>query len=370
MYYPGDEVRFLYTGEFGKIRSITPEGLYMVQLLADGDVIPALEESIVLSSMFKGVVAPPVEQKKAPKAPKPQYRGSAPSTADLYGYSDEELERIENGESEPIKKERPTQTGSELELLPGSNSGLQIAFVPDIYEEGKFAIWLLNDTQASIRFDYRLTTSPAMGLPQELSHNIMAQEAFAIGEFQTQWLAMLPTLYFEAKAFGVHKEMKLKANQLFKAPQSLPLLGGEGLLFLLAHKLVAKEAEDISKYTERQVEAPQYKNRNLTPVQLIDLQKFTNFPKDIDLHIENLATPELIAKMTEAQMMALQLNSFQKFLAEAIRLGVTKIYAIHGNGKLRLRDEIHKSLSKNHYVKSYKNEYFAGYGFGATEILL
>ena len=41
---------------------------------------------------------------------------------------------------------------------------------------------------------------------------------------------------------------------------------------------------------------------------------------------------------------------------------------IHGVGKGKLKDEVHKVLRQVPEIKSFTNEWMGGYGFGATEI--
>jgi dsDNA-specific endonuclease/ATPase MutS2 len=74
--------------------------------------------------------------------------------------------------------------------------------------------------------------------------------------------------------------------------------------------------------------------------------------------------------MTPAQILQLQLQVFEEYLNNAIRLGIPKVYIIHGLGKGRLRNDIQKRLSRNPYVRMFQNQHHHKYGFGATEVFL
>ncbi len=62
------------------------------------------------------------------------------------------------------------------------------------------------------------------------------------------------------------------------------------------------------------------------------------------------------------------MEAFDKFLSQAIRLGVSKVFVIHGVGKGKLKDKIVTRLIQMPDVTNFKNEYHSKYGFGATEI--
>ena len=60
----------------------------------------------------------------------------------------------------------------------------------------------------------------------------------------------------------------------------------------------------------------------------------------------------------------------QKFLDRAIRLGVPRIFVIHGLGEGKLREAIAARLKEHPDVVKFKNEFHHKYGYGATEVYL
>jgi dsDNA-specific endonuclease/ATPase MutS2 len=74
--------------------------------------------------------------------------------------------------------------------------------------------------------------------------------------------------------------------------------------------------------------------------------------------------------MSNQEMLHLQLSKFQQALERAIAHGADKLYAIHGVGSGKLRNEIHALLKQYREVKSFNNDYHPRYGFGATEVIL
>jgi len=107
--------------------------------------------------------------------------------------------------------------------------------------------------------------------------------------------------------------------------------------------------EDLKTYTEKNSTKPKRKPmyRN---VDSYDPRALAHFNNEIDLHIEKLVSGD--RKMKNSEMLRLQLLRFDSFLAEAIRLGVDRVFVIHGVGKGKLKNEIATRLMKHPDVKT------------------
>ena len=88
---------------------------------------------------------------------------------------------------------------------------------------------------------------------------------------------------------------------------------------------------------------------------------------ELDLHIERLTNRR--EKLNNSEMMRLQLSRFDQYMDEAIRLGVERVFIIHGLGTGRLKNAIASRLIALSEVKTFKNEYHPKYGWGATEVI-
>ena len=71
----------------------------------------------------------------------------------------------------------------------------------------------------------------------------------------------------------------------------------------------------------------------------------------------------------KVEKLQLQLDHFEQYIDKAIRLGVPRIYVIHGIGKGKLKNMIASRLIQNPQIKTFKNEYHPRYGWGATEVI-
>lgn len=87
---------------------------------------------------------------------------------------------------------------------------------------------------------------------------------------------------------------------------------------------------------------------------------------EIDLHIEKLT--DSMRGMTNADIIQLQLSTLETYLRLAINNYQDHMVIIHGLGKGKLRDEVHRILSATPEVDTYANEWHGRYGFGATEV--
>lgn len=96
-------------------------------------------------------------------------------------------------------------------------------------------------------------------------------------------------------------------------------------------------------------------------------QKIKDLTREIDLHIEELM--DSYSGLTNAQILAIQLEHFEKELDYCLNNGIKKLIVIHGVGNGKLKQEITAILKTvddiSFYDASYKN-----YGFGATEIMI
>jgi len=96
-------------------------------------------------------------------------------------------------------------------------------------------------------------------------------------------------------------------------------------------------------------------------------QKLKDLQKEVDLHIEELVDNH--SGLTNAQMLNMQIEEFEKQLDDAFANGLKKIVFIHGVGNGRLKQEI-LSILKTIDGISYHDASYKKYGFGATEVVI
>jgi dsDNA-specific endonuclease/ATPase MutS2 len=88
---------------------------------------------------------------------------------------------------------------------------------------------------------------------------------------------------------------------------------------------------------------------------------------EVDLHIHMIA--DSTRNLSNHDMVLLQLDHFERTLAEARRMRLSKVVYIHGIGKGRLRDELRKRL-KTLSNCEFDDADYRVYGLGATQVKL
>ncbi len=343
----GTRVRFIKTGDVGVVTELLGDG--MVNVLIDGDMeIPAFDDDIIriedeIQSLSN---KPPVKAKIVPA-------------------------KQEKKEKAPIRPDAATQ----YTII--KSAGIQLAFEADFRVDGivsHYNMFLINDTRYAVLYSFSLSLEGLV--KHKLNGKLDAISYVSLGEFKYDSLNDSPSVSIECwqittegTGSRLHKDIKIKAKQFFNKVRTAPLINKYAHLYKIFEKFdkdVKEKEEDLKTYTKINVRPSKhrYQNKLYQPASVND---FANFRNEIDLHIESLRSN--FSKMSNAEILRLQLQKFDEFLNRAIELGVQKVYIIHGVGKGRLRDEIASRLIQNPDVITFKNEFHPRYGYGATEVL-
>ena len=205
---------------------------------------------------------------------------------------------------------------------------------------------------------------------------IKAMSVYEVGELLFDQLNDHPV--FEVECWRVstagtesrlHKSLRIKPKQFFKKTTMAPLLNKQVHLFSVFPRLrpqKPKKDEDLKTYTKRNTR-PTINWDNINERFSVDVMEFAEFEPEMDLHIEYLVSD--YQRLSNNEILSIQLFHFEQYISKAIRLGVDRVFVIHGVGKGKLRDEIATRLVQMDHIKSFKNEYHPRYGYGATEVI-
>ena len=247
--------------------------------------------------------------------------------------------------------------------------GFYLSFLP-VYKHSEMEdivdvikVHLLNELPEAVKFSYdvRLThqslfkhegTIHAFG--NVYLHNINWEDMTAQPRFHWQ-LADTNNAAMQV-AEGV---LRIKPTKLFEHVNELMLNNQPTFSYTLIEDFMPKVAD---KPKEKFVPSPKQEIVNAPQGPKTEAPKY-----ELDLHIENLT--DNIRGMDNADMLQLQLSTFERYLHLAIMHHQERMIVIHGLGKGVLRDAIHDILAQTPEVAHYANEYIAKYGFGATEII-
>ncbi len=340
----GTKVKLLHTGDLAVVTHWLDGGMIQVRIMGDDMEIPVFPEDIVrVDEAQPTVKAKVVQGKQEQRAPEP-----------------------------------PQRPKVELQYAILKSQGVQLAFDPIFRHDGsteKYAIYLINDWRYDVLYDYELSLET--GILKTDNGKLAALTALKIGELQYDELNEAPIFDIECRLITtagasepMRKSLKIKPKSFFTKLRMAPLLNRQTHLFKLFDSLptgdeTSRPAEDLAAYTKRNVlPTTQWLN---SEEQRHEVAELAAFQSEIDLHIEKLAANW--EKLNNAEILALQVEQFEKYIDRAIRMGVDRVFVIHGVGAGRLRNAIATRLMQMPEVKTFKNEYHPRYGYGATEVI-
>lgn len=163
------------------------------------------------------------------------------------------------------------------------------------------------------------------------------------------------TGYFTERSTFI-KKMRLRANTFFNQKKIAPILAKECYLFQLDGEEIPL-AINPSELKEKMMDS---KIGEIPP------KIFEKPSSTVDLHIEKLSTNALM--MSNAQMLELQLRTFESNFENAIASGMDEIIFIHGVGNGVLKQEIQRKLAGHKNVAWFQDAQKEKFGYGATKI--
>lgn len=342
----GTKVKFKHSGDIGKITEQLDDQMVKVYLIEEDMIIPAFIEDLER-----------YEEKQA---------GQSSSKA-----------KIVAGKQQK-KKELPERIAPQIQYNILKSKGIQLAFDPTLSADGsplEYDMVLINDTRSEWLYSFALSFRGK--LPNRQNGKLPSLSYQSLGVMQFDELNDAPTIDIDCwrittQGSGAkqHKNLKIKPKSFFSKQLTAPLLNRKVHLYLLfppgnqTSDSNQNKKEDIKKYTQRRVQ----------PVKEVDLYNpfhevvaMAEFEPEIDLHIEKIQEPG--KKIKPNEILTLQLQHFERYMDDAIRLGVPRVFIIHGLGTGKLRSAIATRLLRMPEVKTFKNEYHARYGYGATEVI-
>lgn len=340
----GVKVSFIHSNDSGVIVSILDTDLVLIRLDADQLEIPAFTEDIEpfeLKTPKKIIITKPVVKK----------------------------EILQQNEPKPLS----------YTIL--HSQGIQIAFVTVLDKKNdptdKFQPYLINDTP----YDYSFSLSLHLKLFKAWIHEgkLDSMTYFKLPPFEIDYLNESPELSAifnristEGPGPNIEKKLKLKAKTFFNTKQTAPVINQPSHLFVLLEKSTGFELfqkldkDSLKDYTlEHAKPITTKKDKNIAPYHAVKSK--AEFSIELDLHIDVFSTED--NKITNSQILQLQMKKFEAYMDEAVRQGVERVFIIHGIGKGHLRNLITATLIRNTNVKTFKNEFHPRYGHGATEVI-
>jgi hypothetical protein len=259
------------------------------------------------------------------------------------------------------------------------HTGVTLAFQPSegpMRDENQYQLLLVNDTSFALLFLFTLRLRNAKA--RERRGQIEADAFQLVGELAFEELNDAPQLELECRPRTVWgsgppltRKWRLKPKFFLKAMEQAPLLHAPAYLYEV---FTAKQFEQHRPQTEESLRSYTQRMANVkgpsgapAPEWPHEVLEFAEFLPELDLHIDKLH--ERWQTLRPNEILPLQLRALDAYISQALRLGVERVFIIHGVGEGRLRAAIARRLSEREEVARFKNEYHPRYGWGATEVI-
>ena len=323
----GDRVRLLRGSEEGIIRKFIDDKLVELEI-EDGFSIPVLKSDVVLIS---------VEE------------------ANIFKKAGNNSKNITS----------PTKNSVFHKDTIFSEQGIFMAFLP--INDQKLSLHLINNTDFVIPFSLLLdngqTINGLLGGTLNSRSEIKVHDV-SMQNFEKWGSYIIQILYFKEVNTSIKdpfiRKIKFKANTFFKNKTLAPILLKETYLFQIDNEPPKLKGEQIVEKMFGEGKGENSVNDNKENIIIS--------PSEVDLHIEKIR-PDY-EKMNSADILQMQIETFEKELDRAIFIGSHEITFIHGVGNGVLRNEIHRRLSKNKEIEYFKDAQKEKFGFGATFVKL
>ncbi|MFD2936384.1 Smr/MutS family protein [Spirosoma flavum] len=338
----GDKVRLLRAKEQGVVSRFLPGGMIEIEI-EDGFRIPVMRSELVPVSPL-------------------------------------EAERLLKTSTYAPQK---TVTPSAPVIL--SNQGIYLAFLA--INDREYTLHLINNTDWE--FPYVLGEESAgvgggvqfrgihSGLLKPKSQQKM-NDLYAHATFETWPTFVVQGLWFRAGKSSLRqpllKRFKARTTTFFKNKTTVPVLNQPGFLTQLD-----AETDEQPQASTSSNHGTQPQPKRINPEDLKAEMFKSNSDAGsvsverpaavVDLHIEELL-PNGAGNRNSAELLKLQLDTFEKMLENAIASGMNDITFIHGIGSGSLRTELHKRLGHHPNVKFFEDAQKQKFGYGATKVTI
>ncbi len=263
-----------------------------------------------------------------------------------------------------------------------SNQGIYLAFVP--VNDREYTLHLINNTDWD--FPYTLGEESAAagggiqfrgigsGVLKPKSQQKM-NDHYEHAKFDEWPTFLVQGLWFRAGKSSLRppliKRFKGRAATFFSKKTTLPVLNQPGFLTQLdADGTEPMPQTPTSNRPKPLTIRPDELRAGMLEPKSDAVEVYVGRPSSVvDLHTEALL-PNGQDNRSPADLLTLQLHTFEKNLENAIASGMSDITFIHGVGSGALRTELHRRLGQHRHVKFFEDAQKAKFGYGATKVTL
>lgn len=264
----------------------------------------------------------------------------------------------------------PTAASSSTDIIAPTSSkkssgkiGVYLAYKP--LNDQDYSLYLLNTSENTVL--YSICENNA-GTYQPLNMGTLAtNEAIKVRQLSAKnfekWLPVVVRILEHPMASSqklgalYHAEYKPKAASFYRNKQLSPILDTQAHLIKLEPKPEAVSTQALHDQLNNSGKANANSNNIIEPTSA-----------EVDLHIEKLN--ENYSSLSAGEILVQQIAAFEDHLTRALATNQEQIIFIHGVGNGKLKNEIHKKLSKSPDIAYFKDAQKEKFGYGATLVKL
>ncbi len=283
---------------------------------------------------------------------------------------------------------RPSTFEPQKQVTPSApailaNQGIYLAFVA--VNDREYSLYLVNNTDWD--FPYSLGEESAAPTGGVQFRGIFAgtlkarsqqkmNDLYTHATFETWPTFVVQGLWFRAGKSTLRppfvKRFKARATTFFKNKTTVPVLNQSGFITQLdaeGTEPTQPSAPSSNRPRPHTIRPDELKAEMLKPKNEPDTLSVDRPESVVDLHTEALL-PKGTGNRGPADLLKLQLDTFEKSLENAIASGMSEITFIHGVGSGALRTELHKRLGQHPNVRFFEDAQKQKFGYGATKVSL
>jgi hypothetical protein len=260
-----------------------------------------------------------------------------------------------------------------VEIENNDTPQFYIAFVRNVRTAHLFDLYVINDCNYSVAYSLLFARNGVWQLSE--TGMLESNTKLFVQSISLEELSVIEHLSFQALLF---KNKDFELQQPFVTTMAfMPVKFHKPGVFVV-NDFFDEDAYVIDLCVKKQEMQPEnFDYKDLQEKLHTDLQTNTALKitkqekkdiKEVDLHLHELVENE--QGLLPEDMLAIQMQTFEKELATAIAQGYEKIVFIHGVGNGTLKTRIRMTLDKDYRHLFYQDASFQKYKFGATLVYL
>ncbi|MCK9271526.1 MAG: DUF2027 domain-containing protein [Bacteroidales bacterium] len=354
----GDKVKFLNDNGGGVVSKIISASLVNIQI-EDGFEIPTLVSELVLANELENFERKRgdffTSSRTAAAAPEPEKEDPV--------FFDDRISKLR-----VFKAKGDDKKGLYLAYVPQDQRWLLTGLI-DVYlvnftgYEVLFSLFLRKENGAWEGRDYDAIPSDSRLLLASIHREEI--ERWSYGVIQALYHKELS----DSVLAPVNSTFSFKPARLYRENVYIDssFLQEKAFLFLINEIAIQKTVAERSEDEKHDEEIAMQHAKPQQSKEIIDKHKTSPREAVVDLHIGELTDD--YSKMSNQEMLNVQLNYFVRCLEGAIKSYLTKVTFIHGVGDGILKSKIMEILKAYENVKT-RDASKKDFGYGATEVLI